>query len=100
MNEPTHSRKHRIQLLVRRNGGHTKFKAYFEELAGLLRVEIADSDRLDLEATDQLFTAILKSRCMNRPEYGRANALGPEALCSDCQEYSSSVLMNTAALSE
>jgi hypothetical protein len=44
MNEPIHSRKRRIQLLIRQNGSHTKFKTYFEELAGFLRVEIADPE--------------------------------------------------------
>lgn len=39
------------------NRGRTEFKTYVEELARLLELEIADSDRLDLEATDRLFAA-------------------------------------------
>jgi hypothetical protein len=60
MDESTHSRQRRIQLLVRQNRGQRDFKTYVEELSGLLKVEIADTDRLDLEATDRLFAAHTK----------------------------------------
>lgn len=62
MNESTHSRQRRLHLLVRQNRGRTEFKTYVEDLAALLKVRIADSDRFDLEATDQLFAAHMKAR--------------------------------------
>lgn len=62
MDELKHSRRRRLQLLARQNRGKTEFRSYLGELAGLLEVEIADSDRLDLQATDQLFAAHKKRR--------------------------------------
>jgi hypothetical protein len=50
-------RQRELQLLVRRNRGRTEFKTYFEDLERLLAMKIADTDRLDLETTDQLFGA-------------------------------------------
>ena len=61
MKDSTHSPKRRVQLLVRKNRGRTEFKTYVGELARLLRLEIADPDRLDLEATDELFA--VHTRC-------------------------------------
>jgi hypothetical protein len=61
MDESLHARKRRLQLLVRQNRGRTEFKTFVEELSGLLKVEITDSDRLDLEATDLFLAAYLKA---------------------------------------
>lgn len=47
--------------LMHQNRSRTDFKAYVEELAGLLKVEVADPDGLDLEATNQLFAAHVDS---------------------------------------
>lgn len=61
MSESAHSRQHsRRQLLARENRGRTEFKTYVAELAGLLKLNIADSDRLDLETTDRLFAVQVK----------------------------------------
>lgn len=70
MDESTFSRQRRLQLLVQQNRGRTDFKTYVEELASLLNMEISDPDRLDLEATDQLFAAHTKGcqESMHQPQ--------------------------------
>jgi hypothetical protein len=62
MDESAHSRQRRLQLLVRQNRGRTEFRTYIGELAGVLEAKIADSDRLDLQTTDQLFAAHVNGR--------------------------------------